>query len=240
MIVSVDRVIQKALWWAADYLWAATAWAATAGAPDDPSGYITGDLRPVLVLPGVYENWQFMRPTIEAFHDAGHPVHVVPELGANRRPVDSGAAAVLAYLRAHDLHDAALVGHSKGGLIGKLALLRDDEGRIAHLVTICSPFHGSSRCRLLPLPSLRRLDPEDALLRSLDANDSKNAQITPFAPVYDEHVPEGSHLDGARNLTFPIAGHFRPIGHPGSLRALIAAVDGPDAGPSADQSRVTA
>jgi pimeloyl-ACP methyl ester carboxylesterase len=234
----VYTVGQKAWWWATDYLWAAAAWAATAGAPDDPGRYATGTKRPVVVLPGVYENWQFMRPTIEAFHDAGHPVHVVPTLGANRRPLDSGAAAVLAYLRAHDLQDVVLVGHSKGGLIGKLALLRDAEDRIAHLVTICSPFHGSSRCRLLPLASLRPLDPEDALLRSLDANGSKNAHITSSAPVYDEHVPEGSHLDGARNLTLPIAGHFRPIGHPASLRALIEVVDELDSAP--DQTKVTA
>ncbi len=233
----VQTVGQKAWWWATDYLWAAAAWAATAGAPDDPSGYAHGAKRPVVVIPGVYENWQFMRPTIQALHDAGHPVHVVPALGANRRPLDAGAAAVLNYLRAHDLHRAVIVGHSKGGLIGKLSLLRDD-GRISHVVTICTPFHGSSRCRLLPLPSLRPLDPDDALIRSLRANSSRDSQITSLAPTYDEHVPEGSHLDGARNLTLPVAGHFRPIGHPGSLRALIEVIEGLDATP--DQTRVTA
>jgi pimeloyl-ACP methyl ester carboxylesterase len=224
----VDQGRKQALAWAADYLWAGIAWAATAGAPADPSGYAHGDKRPVVVIPGVYENWQFMRPTIEAFHDAGHPVHVVPALGANRRPLDAGAAAVLDYLHGHDLHQVAVVGHSKGGLIGKLALLRDDSDRIAHVVTICTPFHGSSLCRLLPLPALRPLDPDDELVRSLDTSHSRNDQITSFAPTFDEHVPEGSHLDGARNITLSIAGHFRPIGHPDSLRALIEVVDHPD------------
>jgi pimeloyl-ACP methyl ester carboxylesterase len=239
MIVRVERVLQRALWWTADYAWAISAWAATVGAPDHPRGYATGERRPVLVIPGVYESWQFMRPTVEAFHNAGHPVHVVPALGTNRRPLDAAAAIVREYLRDNDLHDVVLVGHSKGGLIGKLALLRDDEDRIAHLVTICTPFHGSSRGRLLPLPAVRRLDPDDALVRSLDANRSRNAQITSFAPVYDEHVPEGSRLDGARNLSLPIAGHFRPIGHPGCLRALIEAVAALD-GAGSDQSSVTA
>jgi pimeloyl-ACP methyl ester carboxylesterase len=230
-MTDVYTVGQKAWWWATDYLWAAAAWAATAGAPDDPDGYTTGTKRPIVVLPGVYENWQFMRPTIEAFHAVGHPVWVVPTLGTNRRTLATGAAAVLQHLRHMDLREVVLVGHSKGGLIGKLALLRDTEGRIAHLVTICTPFHGSSRGRLLPLPALRPLDTDDPLVGSLATNQAKNGQITSFATPYDEHVPEGSHLDGARNLTLPIAGHFRPIGHPASLRALIEVVDELDSAP---------
>jgi pimeloyl-ACP methyl ester carboxylesterase len=215
---------RKALWWAGDYAWAGLAWLATVAAPADPAIYAEGSKRPVVIVPGVYENWQFVRPLIEALHAAGHPVHVVPELGHNRRPLAAGAALLLDHLRTHRLTDVILVGHSKGGLVGKLAMLRDSEGRIRHLVTICSPHHGSSRATLLPLGSIRGLTPADELIRSLKAQQAANEQITSISVSYDEQVPEGSYLTGARNVMLPQPGHFRVLGHPATLARIVAEV----------------
>jgi hypothetical protein len=219
---------QKALWWAADYAWAGLAWLATIGAPGDPQPYAAGSKRPVVVLPGVYENWKFTRPLIQGLHNAGHPVHVITELGYNRRPLQAGAALLLSYLRRHQLSGVVLVGHSKGGLIGKLALLRDTEGRISRLITLCTPFHGSSRGHLLPLPSVRPLTPADQLIQTLSRQTGVHDRITSISVRYDEHVPEGSHLAGAKNVTLPIAGHFRLVGHPAALAAVRAEIDALD------------
>jgi pimeloyl-ACP methyl ester carboxylesterase len=219
---------QKALWWAADYAWAGLAWLATIGAPDDPAVYAEGNKRPVVVLPGVFENWKFTRPLIQGLHDAGHPVYVITELGYNRRPLAAGASLLLDHLRRHQLSGVVLVGHSKGGLIGKLALLRDTEERITALITLCAPFHGSSRAQLLPLPSVVPLTPADELIRTLDEQQKANDRITSISVRYDEHVPEGSHLAGAKNVLLPLTGHFRLVGHPRSLATVRAEIDALD------------
>jgi len=118
-----------------------------------------------------------------------------------------------------------LVAHSKGGLIGKVAMLADDDGRITAMVTVCTPFHGSSRARLLPLPSVQPLVPLHPSLAGLGEVAEVNSRITSVYGLRDEHVPEGSHLPGAHNVRLDVAGHFRPLGHPACLEAILDVVE---------------
>lgn len=216
--------MKRIYWWGVDYLWAATAWGSTLFAPKDPEHYATGTKRPLVVLPGVYENWQFLRPLINRLHRDGYPVHVVPQLGTNRRPIPTGAEIVLRRLTELDLTNVVLVAHSKGGLVGKLAMLTDEDHRIASMVSINTPYHGSSRTVLLPWPALTELrDPSD-LFNSVAAA-SVDHRITSIAARVDEHVPEGSQLSGARNVTMDLSGHFRPIDHAPTYAAVVAAIE---------------
>ena len=82
---------REALWWAEDYLYVSVAWLGSHVGTDRPEDYTSGTRRPVVVVPGVYENWRFMRPLTRALHRAGHPVHVLPLLGHNLRPIADGA-----------------------------------------------------------------------------------------------------------------------------------------------------
>ena len=67
-------------WWIRDYAYAAM-WQVRAFVDrTDPAVYLTGDRAPLLILPGVYEAWQFMRPLIETASARGHPVHAVSAL----------------------------------------------------------------------------------------------------------------------------------------------------------------
>ncbi len=213
--------VREAIWWAADYLWAAAVWGSTAWAPADPSRYTTGEKGPVVVLPGVYESWQFARPLINFLHRNGYPVHVVPELGSNRGPIATGARNLLEMLKRHDLKDVVLVAHSKGGLIGKVALRHDCEHRINSMISIATPYHSSSRIKLLPLPALRELQD----LGDLGEPDPINSRIISLAPEFDEHVPEGSVLPGARNITLPVQGHFFPLGDSVTRAQILQAIE---------------
>lgn len=199
-------------WWALDYLWAGAAWLATPFGPGDPDGYARGTLRPVVAIPGVYENWRFLRPLIGPLHAAGHPVHVLTDLGHNRRPIADGAQLLLGYLAWADLRDVVLVAHSKGGLIGKLAMANDEEGRIAGMVALCTPFGGTRRAHLLPLRSIRPLAPGHSTLAALAGLSAVNARITSVFGPWDPHVPEGHELVGGRNRRVGVPGHFRPLG----------------------------
>lgn len=187
----------------------------------------------VVLVPGVYESWHFMRPVARLLHGAGHAAHVLPHLGYNVGPIAAAAGVLGAYLRTKDLRDVVVVAHSKGGLIGKLAMLREDpEGRIRSMVAINTPFAGSAYARWLPVASLRVFRPDDAGLLELAAEQEVNARITSVYAPWDPHIPGGSVLPGAANVQLETPGHFRPLTDPRLERVLLAAVRGESGQPS--------
>lgn len=190
-----------------------------------PVGYAAGDRRPVVILPGVYERWHFLRPIADRLADAGHPVHVLPELGVNARPIPRTAERVLAALRRLNLRDVALVAHSKGGLVGKSAMLEDAEGRIDRLVAVATPFSGSRMAELTLVPSLRTFRPRHPVIRRLVAESEVDTRITSIFPAFDPHIPEGSALEGGTNVRLDIVGHFRVLEDPAAIDAVLAAVE---------------
>jgi hypothetical protein len=100
-----------------------------------PTEFAGGSKHPVVILPGVYETWHYLRPVAEALNAAGHPVHIVTTLGFNHRPIPDSARQVWECLRALDLRDVTIVAHSKGGLNGKHLLAHDHtEGRERRIV----------------------------------------------------------------------------------------------------------
>lgn len=206
------RVLRIASWWVRDYLYVAY-WQVRAFIDRrDPAQLRAGPGRPVVMLPGVWETWGLLRPLIDVVHAAGHPVHVLPDLGRNGRPVPETAERVAAYLETHDLHDAVIVAHSKGGLIGKYVMAELDPGRrVTAMVTLCTPFAGSAYARYMLMPSLRVFRPNDATTLRLLEIVEVNARITTITGVWDPHIPAVSELAGARNITIDDGGHFRLI-----------------------------
>jgi pimeloyl-ACP methyl ester carboxylesterase len=183
--------------------------------PDPVERYPGGEGAPVLLLPGVYETWQFLRPAADYLYGLGHPIHTLPELGHNRRGIADSAALAQAYLDTHDLRGVILLGHSKGGIIGKRMMVVDDSGgRIAKLIAVCSPFSGSSLARFAPNPALRAFVPNDPLILELARDRSINARITSIYSRLDPLIPGGSRLEGATNVELPMVGHFRPLSSP--------------------------
>ena len=217
---------REAVWWAQDYLFASRVWIGSPLGAGHPDRYTGGELRPVLIIPGVYENWRFMLPLIEGLHDAGHPVHVLPDLGHNVRPIAEGAQAVGRFLEARDLQGVAVVAHSKGGLIGKLSMTRELAGqaRIDLVVAICTPFGGARLARYLPWPALRPLAPGHPALVELAAARAVNERVVSIYSTFDPHIPEGSELPGATNIPLPLPGHFRILSQPETLSAVLAAI----------------
>ncbi|MBN9104084.1 MAG: hypothetical protein J0I14_03690 [Propionibacteriaceae bacterium] len=215
---------RSAFLWAKDYALSALMWAATIAAPTDPELFASGSLAPVVVVPGSGENWRFLRPLITRVHEAGHPVRVLPELRYTRGSIEGGAALLLDHLERSDLTAVTLLAHSKGGLIGKLAMARDGDRRIDRMVALATPWIGSSRAELLPLRHLRGLRPGAPLIESLALQTAPNARITSIYASWDEHVPLGSELDGATNIVLPIEGHARITTHPTAIAAVLEAL----------------
>ena len=174
--------------------------------------YQGGDGAPVLVLPGVFETWQFMRPIAERLHEAGHPVHVVPGFGHNRGTIPEMAALANHYIETNQLERVTIVAHSKGGLIGKHMMgVNDVDARIRSLIAINSPFGGSSYARFARSRELREFLPAADVIRLLAADEATNARITSIYSEFDPVIPNGSFLIGARNVKLAMGGHFRVL-----------------------------
>jgi alpha-beta hydrolase superfamily lysophospholipase len=180
----------------------------------------------VVILPGIYESWHYLRPIAERLNADGHPVYIIPALGLNRAPIPATAARVHEYLVDRGLHGVAIVAHSKGGIVGKHVMALDDrDARVDRLVAIASPFNGSAMAKIAPNPALRAFLPTDPVIAGLAAERAVNERITSIYPSFDPHIPDGCVLEGARNVELPVVGHFRILLEPAVIDAVIDAVD---------------
>lgn len=109
---------------------------------------------PLVLLPGIWERWQYLEPLARTLHGYGHPVHFVPALGSNGAPLDASALS-----RCGPFWPSVASPRScwslipRGGLIGKLVMLDPDAGaRVCGMVALSTPFGGSS----LSWPVFRR------------------------------------------------------------------------------------
>lgn len=239
----ITTAAQRGRAWVADYAYAVRQIAAgliRTGPVWAVTGATGGTQVPVLLIPGVYESWRFLEPVVERLLEAGHPVHVVRELGLNHRSVRSGADVVAAHLRTLAAHEVVLVAHSKGGLIGKQVLLDRVDGvtsgaqagaggeqvgpRVLGLVAVNAPFQGSAYATYMPVRAVRDLSPR--AVRALAEQRAVDALITSLYTSWDPHIPGGSNLPGARNVQVPAVGHFRILGDRDTQDEIVAAVRG--------------
>ncbi|MGV8884868.1 MAG: esterase/lipase family protein [Microbacteriaceae bacterium] len=215
-------MIRRAAFWWLDYVYVTWWQVRHLFGRFDEDRMHRGALPPVLLLPGVYETWQFLRPIAQRLHHRGHPIHIVAALGYNRASIPDAAALAHSYLDLHDLRGVRIVAHSKGGLIGKHMMLFDDAAhRIDSMVAVATPFSGSAYARYFPNRTIRAFLPTEPTLALLAESAAVNGRVTSIFGEFDPHIPAGSHLDGATNVLLPVVGHFRLL----SDRRVIAAVE---------------
>ncbi|MRX43909.1 hypothetical protein GJR97_09245 [Agromyces sp. Q22] len=239
--------LARGWWWARDYVYAGVRQLAIVVEGWMPparwrSG--RGDLPEVLLLPGIYEHWSFLRPLGDALNGAGYRVRVVHGMGTNRRGIADTARRLGRAIERRRAPDAGrvIVAHSKGGLVAKQLLVSgadaagDPDGAtpaangangvlgVLGLVAVATPFAGSRMARLILDPSVRALLPSDETIVMLGRAASVNARIVSVFGRYDPHIPDGSMLDGATNIRVPVAGHFRILGAVETHRAVLEGV----------------
>lgn len=191
-----------------------------------PSRYLQGDKRHVVILPGVYETWRPLRAIANELNRRGHPVHLVHSLGFNRDPIPASSKLVALDIATLGLTGVALVAHSKGGLIGKhLLTYQNTDERVDRLVAVATPFGGSKLARYTMGSTLRAFLPSDPVIRALAGETTVNGRITSIYPRFDPNIPEGSSLEGAKNVEIPILGHFRILTSKAAIKAVAEAVE---------------
>ncbi|WP_241992896.1 esterase/lipase family protein [Cryobacterium frigoriphilum] len=205
-----------------DYLYAAQhQWRAVQSKPS-PNTLASGDRCPVVIVPGVYERWQFLWPTVARIHGAGHPVYTVDRLARNTDSIPRSARCVAEFITERNLSNVVLVAHSKGGLIGKFVMLNlDVNARVVGMIAVATPFLGSGWARYMLAPSLRAFSSHDPHISALHARHEVNSRITSIYAAFDPHIPEGCALPGARNIRINTGGHFRLLDDPRAITAMM-------------------
>ncbi|MFF2371944.1 esterase/lipase family protein [Agromyces sp. NPDC058110] len=114
----------------------------------------------VVLLPGVYEHWTFMRPLGNALNRAGHRVRVVRGLSMNRLPIAVTAARAVDALAKEPAPAAGrvFVAHSKGGLVAKHVLMDQEAAAAARAAAPASTTDAAANPLDLGAPPARPPD----------------------------------------------------------------------------------
>lgn len=129
-----------------------------------------------------------------------------------------------------------VVCHSMGGLAVR-AWLRDRHAdtRVAHIVTLGSPHHGTWLARFSFVPNARQMRTDSRWLAQLrrDEPPQRAARFTCYHSACDNIVFPASSatLPGARNRLLHGVAHVDMAFEPGVIDAVLAGLDLPDGGP---------
>lgn len=195
-------------------------------------------LPPVLLVHGYGCNsgyWAHLAPLL----DNARISHATLDLEPLTGDIDGYAAQVEAKVdelcKQTGAPRVAMVGHSMGGVVGRAWMRAYGSARLARLITIGSPHHGTCLASFgigLNAAQMGRLTPDGPAcdwLQALDASEdpAKRALITSIYTHHDNIVSPRitSELAGARNLALGGVGHVALGGNRRVLAAVMAELD---------------
>ena len=120
---------------------------------------------------------------------------------------------------------AVVVGHSMGGLAARAHLRRYGSARVARVITVGTPHHGTVLAGLGPGLNARQMRHGSPWLAELAASETPalRALVLSFWSHHDNIVApqDSSHLPGARNVALGGIGHVGLGSHPLILRSVL-------------------
>lgn len=168
---------------------------------------------PVIVLHGYFSNRGTVCALARALDAAGVGPVFVPTLPAAVAPIEEYAADLDRFLRAVTQATgqprAFLVCHSMAGLGARAYMVAHGTGRVAGLVTLGSPHHGTVLAVLGVGANARQMRIGSEFVRSLEGAEGEGGPGCPALSVYTVHdnlvaPQDSSRLAWARNM--PISG----------------------------------
>ena len=169
---------------------------------------------PVILIPGNSNKWGFLKKLADTISNLGHPIYISQKLGLNLFDIPTSAKIVREIIDDNKLENVVLIGHSKGGIVGKYLLIHENkDNKIKGLIAIATPFSGSTLAKIFSRKSHGELAPESKIIQELDSHKEVNSKIVSIMPEFDNHVwsDKGSNLPGAKNIVVPIKGHHKIV-----------------------------
>jgi triacylglycerol esterase/lipase EstA (alpha/beta hydrolase family) len=181
---------------------------------------------PVLFIHGLLCNAGVWRPAMLHLRSHGYgqlySINLEPPLGSINRFGHQVAECVAWICAETGASQVILVGHSMGGLAARAALREPGmPSRVAKVITVCSPHHGSWLAHLFPGENLSQMRPGSAWLKAVNAQDAP-VPITSIYALHDNLVApqDSSVLPNAKNIALAGVGHLA-IGFSPRLFALL-------------------
>lgn len=179
---------------------------------DDPGRTARGRC-PVLLVHGYLCNrgiWWRLRQRLRARGAVVATVNLEPPLADLEALVETLARRIDRLLLDTGAERVALVAHSMGGLVCRAYLRRHGCARVARLLTVAAPHHGTRMARRAPGVNAGQMRVGSPWLQSLDASPPPAAALASLWSRRDEVVvpPESSQLSFAEDLVFEDLGHM--------------------------------
>lgn len=192
-------------------------------------GYVKEGKVPVIILPGIFGRWAFLKPLGDHISLLGHPVYIVPKLDNNIFEIPLSAKMVREVIDEANLDKVVIVAHSKGGLIGKYLLVHNNKDNVAKgLVAIASPFSGSAMAELVPHKSAKEMDINTKIINYLESHKEANKKIISIIPEFDNTIwhEKGSFLEGAMdNIFVACRGHNKVVNDKLVWKEIVKSLD---------------
>lgn len=191
--------------------------------------------RPVLLVHGVLVNdgvWLAFRRHLQC--QGIGPVYTInygPPLADIEIFAEQLDAKIAAILAATGAEQVVLVGHSMGGLVARACLRRFGGARVARVITLGTPHHGSVLAYMFPGRSLAQLRPGNAWLTELNRGEHDGAPPVPIASIWSRHdsmvAPQASsELRYAQNVALIGIAHNALLANAEIRRLVVAEVGG--------------
>ena len=196
---------------------------------------VTGQGLPVLLVHGYVCNRGYWTKLSRLLARAGiaHDAVDLEPIGASIDDVVPQVEQALARLCSRTGSGRAIiVAHSMGGLVARAWLRRHGAARVAKIITIGTPHHGTALASLAAGTNARQMsrigDAPSAWLARLAAGETPAARAL-ITSLYSHHdnivAPQASAcLPGARNIAFGGIGHVALASDARVLRQLLAEI----------------
>jgi pimeloyl-ACP methyl ester carboxylesterase len=188
------------------------------------------DRMPIVLVHGYFANRGYFTPLVKRLEAIGAGPVFVPNLRAWFAPIavceeelDREIARICAGTAQPRV---ALVAHSMGGLVARSCLARRGGERVAVLVTIASPHHGTALARMGVGANAREMEEGSRFIAALEASEAASGRHVPSVSIYSPHdnmvAPQAtSRLPWARNVALPGLGHIAICGSKRLFDALV-------------------
>jgi pimeloyl-ACP methyl ester carboxylesterase len=191
---------------------------------------------PVLLLHGWGANsgfWAHLVPKLDAARISHARLDLEPMHVSIDQYLPMVAEAAEALLRDSGARQLVLVGHSMGGIVARAYLRTQGGARVARVITLGSPHHGSELAHFAPGRNMRQMRTARATNSQGDAGwlaalaqseeGANRALVTSIFSHHDNMVaPQTSSLlPGAKNIAFGGIGHVAMGWHPAILGCVM-------------------
>jgi predicted alpha/beta hydrolase family esterase len=185
---------------------------------------------PVVLMHGYFANRGYFQPLVKRLESAGIGPIFVPNFRAWLAPIarfeEELHVEIERIVAGTGQPRVVLVAHSMGGLAARGYIARHGAARVARLVTIASPHHGTAIARFGVGANAREMEEGSRFLAALESIEADPRCRPPATSIYSPHdnmvAPQAtSRLPWARNIALPGLGHMAIARSPRLFEVLL-------------------